>query len=175
MPVQLDPRTSFTLLTHDLAVAIEPWFDDADTTRHLGGREWVHQVLHLMSVMPGFVDGDITVLDRRAWVVEDDGRHVALIDVEVYNDRTASLAIVVNPDQRGCGVAQRVLVAIWDLPELANVDELFGSIDVGNEASRRCLLAAGFMVASEPDHQGMLRVEMKRHHAPAKVVTRHDR
>lgn len=153
---------TFTVLTPDLAAAIVPWFDDPDTVRHLGGREWVHTALHLMKVMPGYTDGNITVLDRRCWVVEEDCKHVALLDIEVYNDRTASLAIVVAPDQRQRGVARCILTAMWDLPALATVNSVFGCIDAGNEASRRCFAAAGFIVDDTPDHDGMLRVTAAR-------------
>lgn len=153
---------TFTVLTPDVAVAIEPWFDDPDTMRHLGGREWVHQAFHLVQAMPGYTDGDVTVLDRRCWVVEHEGQHVSLLDIEVYGDATASLAIVVAPDQRCRGVARRVLTAIWDLPELALVREVFGCIDAGNTASRRCFASAAFTVGDEPDHDGMVRVEARR-------------
>lgn len=60
-----------------------------------------------------------------AWepVVEEAGRQVALLDVEVYNDLTVSLAIVVAPGERRRGVARRVLAAMWSFPELAPVLE----------------------------------------------------
>lgn len=155
-------KLTFTPLTHDLALAIEPWFDDPDTMRHLGGRDWVHHALNLMKVMPGYSMGDVTVLDRQGFVIEEDGRRVALLDLEVYNDRTASLAIVVAPEERRRGVARRVLSCLWELPDLAGVESVFGCIDNGNEASRRCFSSAGFAIANKPDHEGMLRIEMRR-------------
>ncbi len=39
------------------------------------------------------------VLDRRAWIVEEDDAPVGLVDVEVYEDRTAGLAFVIAPDR----------------------------------------------------------------------------
>lgn len=48
----------FVLLTPNLARAVESWFDDPDTARSLGGRDWVHEALRLMRVRPGFsMDG----------------------------------------------------------------------------------------------------------------------
>lgn len=152
----------FILLTPDLARAIEPWFDDPDTARSLGGRDWVRQALHLMKVMPGFSMDGTTVLARECYVVEEDGQLVALLDVEIYDDLDASLAIVVAPEARRRGVGRRVLEAMWKLPELKEVKSVFGSIDADNEASRRLFKAAGFKIASKPDHDNMLRVEKVR-------------
>lgn len=152
----------FVRLTHDLARAIEPWFDDADTVRSLGGRQWVHHALHLMSVMPGFEMDGTRVLDRSCYVVEEHGRRVALLDIEVYDDLTASLALVVAPDSRGRGVGRRVVTAMWELPEMIQVKSVFGSIDADNPASLRCFAGAGATITTEPDRDGMLRAEMER-------------
>lgn len=153
---------NLSLLTPKLAVVIEPWFDDPDTARHLGGRDWIHHALNLMHLMPGMECDGTTVLGRYGWVIDVDDRSVAFLDVEVYDDRTASLAIVVAPEARGRGIARRVLSGIWEHEKLAGVDELFGSISVDNEAIRRCLLAAGFKVDDQPDHEGMYRVTAAR-------------
>jgi GNAT superfamily N-acetyltransferase len=149
----------FVCLDEVVARSIEHWFDDPDTARHLGGRDWIHQCVKLAREAPGTTTAEgTTVLARHCWVITERNDPAAFVDVEVYTDNRATVAIVVDPSMRGKGIARRVLLELWDRPELRGVSILFGGVDPGNAASLRCLLAAGFTVAAIPDHERMLEV-----------------
>jgi RimJ/RimL family protein N-acetyltransferase len=149
-PVQLRP------FTPDLLGAVAPWFDDAETVRWLGGREWPENILRLIADPPHEHRGS-TVRDRAGWVATLDGEPVALIDTEVYEDSTAALSLVVAPAQRRRGVGTSALAAIGRLLGRSHgVQALFGGVE-HNEASHRCVKAAGFVaVADDPDEEGFI-------------------
>jgi GNAT superfamily N-acetyltransferase len=85
-------------------------FDDPEARRGLGDRRWPEMILRLAADPPAEHRGH-GVVDRRAWIIEDDDICVGMIDVEIYADRTAGLAFVVAPGHRGRGVARRGLGA----------------------------------------------------------------
>ncbi|HEV8229464.1 MAG TPA: GNAT family N-acetyltransferase [Candidatus Limnocylindria bacterium] len=134
---------------NDIAT-VERWFDDDETRRRLGGREWPRQLLELVRTPPS------GTLERIAWLALDDEEQVGLVDVEIYPDRTASLALVVDPE-RCCRGHGRAILELVCRALSGRVRELRGGIETGNEASRRCALAADFApVASEPDADGFI-------------------
>lgn len=153
----------FVPLTGELICEVEEWFDDGATLRFLGGRDWIWRELWLLISQPGAVVGDVRVAGRHAWLVRDaDERFVGFIGVEVYDDDTAALSMVVAPEVRGLGVGRRVLGSLDELPELAGVERLVGGVEPANHAARQVLVAAGFKVSHKPDDEGMLDVERVR-------------
>jgi GNAT superfamily N-acetyltransferase len=103
----------FVALTPALVAFIEPWFDDPDTIRYLGGNHWLHRELDLMRDAPGVEFPGNTVVTRFVWVAFDGAdRPVGLLDVEPYADGTAGAVFVVAPHLRGEGVGQRILLAL---------------------------------------------------------------
>ncbi len=152
----------FEPLTAPLVAAIECWFDDANTIRYLGGRDWVHRALDLMRDTPGVDFKGNTVLARHVWIAFDEANQpVGLIDVEPYSDGTAGFAFVVAPPRRGQGIGKRILLALSQQEELKGVHTLIGAVEPENIASRFCLINANFTVAHVPDGEGMLVVEKK--------------
>jgi len=83
---------------------------------------------------------------------------VALIDTEVYADGTAALALVVAPAHRRRGAGAASLAAIGGLlARTRGVDALVGGVEQQNEASHRCVRAAGFVaVPDDPDEEGFI-------------------
>jgi RimJ/RimL family protein N-acetyltransferase len=143
--------------TPDLLGAVAPWFDDAETARWLGGRDWPENLLRLIADPPREHRGG-TVRERAGWVAMLDGEPVALIDTEVYLDGTAALSLVVAPARRRRGVGTSALAAIGELlAHTRGVDALVGGVEQRNEASHRCVKAAGFVaVAESPDDEGFI-------------------
>jgi RimJ/RimL family protein N-acetyltransferase len=142
--------------TPDLLGAVAPWFDDAVTVRWLGGRDWPENLLRLIAEPPQEHRGS-TVRERAGWIATLDGEPVALIDTEIYADGTAAVALVVAPAYRHRGVGTSALVAIGRLLARRGIDALIGGVEQNNEASHRCVKAAGFVaVAEEPDDEGFL-------------------
>jgi RimJ/RimL family protein N-acetyltransferase len=145
----------FTRFTAELLPEVEPWFDDSETIRFLGDRDWVRRALRLVDETPGTQYRGRTVLGRDVWIVFRQVP-VGFLDVERYDDGRAGCALVVAPAMRCQGIGRAILEAVWELPELADVEELIGGVEPENVASRRCLEAAGFRLSSEPDDEGML-------------------
>jgi RimJ/RimL family protein N-acetyltransferase len=146
----------FTRLTPESLPAVEPWFDDRETIRFLGDRNWVRRALRLVHETPGTEYRGRTVVGRDVWMIIFKHIPVGFIEVERYDDRCAECALVVAPAMRRQGIGRAILDAVWERPELAEVEELIGGVEPENVASRRCLEAAGFRLSSEPDKEGML-------------------
>lgn len=135
---------------------VEPWFDDAETARYLGGRDWPRETLALVRRRPS------GAVDRRAWLALDDDRIVGLADVEAYDDGTASVAIVVDPARRSRGNGGRILELVSQDLSSRGVREVRGGVHVGNIQSRRCALRAGFRpLASQPDADGFVEYALR--------------
>lgn len=100
--------------TPDLLDALAPWFDDAESVRWLGGRDWPENLLCLVADPPQEHRGS-TVRERAGWVATLDGEAVALIDTEIYEDGTAAISLVVAPAHRRRGVGAAALAAIGRL------------------------------------------------------------
>lgn len=147
-------------LTEDLANTIAPWFDDPDSIRYLGGRDWLYRELDLIHTAPGSEFRGHHVLARYVWVVHDlDDQPCCLVDIEPYDDGTAGMAIIVAPHRRNQGFGQQVLQALPTLTELRNVHKVVGAVEPENVQARHCFEQAGYTVADLPDEEGMLRIE----------------
>jgi len=153
------------VLEDDHLPIVEPWFDDEDTRRELGDREWIRRAVSLVATRPGSVEGDQLVTNRIVWVAFDSGVPVGLMDVETYEDSTASFALVVAPHRRKEGIGRRIIAAAVQHRRLAAISSWVVGVEPTNESSIRCLEGAGFRLTSlAPDNQGMLTYE--RHSAP---------
>jgi RimJ/RimL family protein N-acetyltransferase len=136
--------------------SVESCFDDAETQRWLGDRGWPLMVLRSAASLPA-EHNDTLLAWRRAWILEEDAVPIALVDVEAYADRTASLALLVAPAHRRQGVGRRALKMAAAELSAAGVREVFGGVQPENVASIRCLEAAGFARrADDPDADGFL-------------------
>lgn len=149
-----------TVLDENNLDLVLPWFDDDKTRLALGDRDWPRQALRLMETQPGTTDDDLKVNDRVVWVAFEQESPVGLIHIETYSDGSAGFAVVVSPTHRRRGLCVRLIRLAVDHPRVASVKTWFAGVDVDNEASIRCLMAAGFTRRSEqPDHESMLRYE----------------
>ncbi len=153
---------TFELLTPDCCDEIEGWFDDAETQRYLGGRDWLRREPELMQVCVGMEFRGCIVLARYVWVVREEGTPVALVDVEPYDDGTAGMALVVAPKARRRGVGRRVLSLLEERPELHAVYTIIGGVDPENIAMQRCLTQAGYTISATVDDEGMLALTRRR-------------
>jgi RimJ/RimL family protein N-acetyltransferase len=150
----------FMELDARLAKQIEPWFDDPDTQRYLGGRDWIARELDLIREMPGARQRDKTIVGRWGWVSFDGAEPVGFAGAERYDDGTASGTFVVAPDRRGQGLGRQVLSAMMDRSELAGVTRFVGGVEPDNVGCIRCLTALGSAPPSRVDDEGMLSFEI---------------
>jgi len=148
-PVELE---SFV---HSDRETVDPWFDDDDTRRFIGGTGWVeHALLHAPA--PRAEQRGRQVSARFMWVAREEGVAVGIVDIETYDDGTADLAMIVAPDHRRAGVCARILEAVIVHPALADVRVMRLGVEPDNVGAARCAERAGF--ASEPndlDEQGL--------------------
>jgi RimJ/RimL family protein N-acetyltransferase len=115
-----------------------------------------------MKTQPGSLEGDRLVTDRIVWVAFEGRFPVGLIDVETYEDSTASFALVVAPHRRGLGIGRGVIHATIQHPRLDAVSTWVVGVEPTNPPSIRCLEGAGFKLRSAtPDHQGLLIYEWR--------------
>ncbi len=154
-------KLSFTPITPDHVQEIEAWFDDPQTRRFLGGREWIRRLPTLLRDAPGVEFRGRRVLARHAWVVHAAENAAALVDVESYDDGTAGFALVVAPSMRGKGIGRRVLSDLETLGELSAVDAFIGAVEPENQAARHCMSGAQFRIEEQEDEEGMLRVSRR--------------
>jgi RimJ/RimL family protein N-acetyltransferase len=135
----------------DLAI-VEPWFEDTETQRWLGGKEWPRRLLELARLP-----------DRSAWLFTCAGRAVGLLDIERFADRSAAVAVVVAPEHRGAGMGTSILRSVLDLPESEGVEQVIGEVEVGNAVGERCVRAAGFGRSSDiPADERFVRFVLRR-------------
>jgi RimJ/RimL family protein N-acetyltransferase len=129
---------------------IEGWFDDPETQRWLGGRDWPRHLLELAQAP-----------DRFAVLFGRPGGPVALLDLDCSEDGTAAIALVVAPAHRRRGIATTVLQSLFSLAETRSVVEIIGEVEVGNVASERLVRAAGFSFDARTE-QGFDRFAIRR-------------
>ena len=150
----------FVPLTEELAHAIAPWFDDADTIRYLGNRNWLYRELKLMQTAPGSEFRGRRVLARYVWIIQDQvGRPCGLVDLEPYDNGTAGLALLIAPDQRGQGLGQHILCLLEARPELERIHGIVGGVEAENISAQRCFERAGYILSTVPDKEGFLRFQ----------------
>jgi len=159
-------------------VGIEPWFDDAETQKRLGGREWIRRMPALLGLTTGDELRGKFVTGRRMWLALDEtGAPVAFVDAETYDRYSAwdgsdwdhpvvsdvvevpsmGLSLVVDPARRRRGYGAATIHAIVAHPDLSDIGLFFGGVEADNVASIRCLTKAGFRLRSrEPDFERML-------------------
>jgi RimJ/RimL family protein N-acetyltransferase len=163
---------------------LEPWFDDLETQRRLGGRDWIRREPSLLGLTVGDEFRGKNVIDRRMWLSLDElGGPVAFVDGEMY-DRYATwdgsdwdhpvtsdvveapsmgLTLVVDPARRRRGYGTATLHAIVEHPDVSQIPLFFGGVEQDNVASIACLTRAGFHLRSpEPDFEGMLFYSLER-------------
>ena len=156
---------------------IEPWFSDDETQRWLGGPEWPRRMLDLaerpLDEFRGAVETgrfrwlawregvplgylDCGTYDR--WTTWDGDEVVATIDVP-----SGALAFTVAPAYRRLGYGRQILNALFEAPEVSDIELFGGGVEPENVSSVACLRAAGFsQMEQDPDYEGMLHFVRRR-------------
>jgi RimJ/RimL family protein N-acetyltransferase len=139
--------------THSDRDAVDPWFDDDDTRRFIGGTGWVeHSLMHPPS--PRTDRDGRQIAARFMWVAQEDGVSVGVVDVATYDNGTSDLALIVAPDHRRAGLCKRMLEAVIAHPALGGVHLMRLGVEPDNVGAARCAESAGF--SAEPsEEQGL--------------------
>lgn len=169
MPLELRPFVRAQL------PLVEPWFEDPETQRWLGGPDWPRMALDLTDAPLGefrgaqetgryqFLawDGDVSVgyidcgtCDRwTTWEGGPAGRGV----VSVIHEPAGGIAYVTDPALRRRGYGTAMVDALMQSSELSHVELFAAGIEPENTASVRCLRSAGFMPLDPvPDREGII-------------------
>jgi len=161
--------------TAELLPLVQPWFGHPEVRRRLGGPEWPERELDLMAVKPGGEYRGRRVLRCQSWVgLDSAGEPVGKIGGDVYDRWTGwdgsrpdhpvvtatrpgpamGLTYLVDPARWRTGYGTAMLRAVIDHGDVVDVRLFAAGIDADNEASRRCVAAAGFVLDDpEPDWQ----------------------
>lgn len=139
----LRPMTAADLPT------VASWFDDKETQRRLGGRDWPRQGLALLGP------------DRQLFLALDNALPVGLLDCETYPDGSASFALVTAPERRNRGIGRAMLSALLADKAYSHITRFFAGIERGNAASAALMLRCGF-VEGEEDEDGFTDFEYRR-------------
>lgn len=149
-------------MTHHDLVDVQPWFDDDESARWLGGREWPSEMLRLQTVVVGESSDGVTTTERSAFVaVDGDGVPIGLIDLEFYDNGTGSAALVVAPRARRHSVGREILAAVERVCLVRHINEIVGHVECGNVPSIRCLQAAGYTLSESVDADGLIAVSKR--------------
>jgi RimJ/RimL family protein N-acetyltransferase len=172
-----DSRISLRPLTSADLSLITPWFEDAETSRFLGGPGWPAQMLALAGRPAGTMFRGARQIDSHQYLALADAASVGYIDcgtfdrctvyggegpygpiiLETIDAVTASIAFVIAPELRRRGLGRAMIAAMIARPELRDVELFEAGVEPQNTASRHCLEAAGFEPGSaRPDVEGML-------------------
>lgn len=164
-------------LTTDDLPRIAGWFEDPETSRHLGGPEWPAAMLAYAEPSLGTVFRGATQIGAHHYLALADGVPVGYIDcgtfdrctvyggerpdgpiiLETIEAITGSIAFVVDPVRRRQGLGTSMIRALTHHPDLAAVELFEAGVDPENHGSRGALAAAGFRLPSPvPDCEGML-------------------
>lgn len=144
----------FVPLAPGIAEEITDWFDDEDMIQYLGGRDWLAASLRFERPV------DVSASDVTAvhtWIVVAADHPVAVVRVAKLEEPVAIMELAVAPTRRRRGVGKKVLAALWDLPELAGVDELYGEVASGHTGALALAAAAGFERVEDGDDRVRLR------------------
>jgi RimJ/RimL family protein N-acetyltransferase len=164
-------------LTRNDLSTVEPWFEDHQTSRYLGGRDWPGRMLELDERMIGAEFRGATQTSAHRFLACREGQPLGMIDCGVF-DRwtqyegenahgpiirdsievtTGSVAFVIDPALRNQGHGRSMIRALVGRRELSEVRMFEAGVEPENLASVRCLVAAGFRPHNnDPDFEGML-------------------
>jgi RimJ/RimL family protein N-acetyltransferase len=161
---------------------VQPWFDDVDTQRWLGGPGWPSLVVELGNAPLGEFRGAIET-GRHGWLAWNQRAPVGYIDC-VTTDRwttweggphgrgvvatihvpAANITYVVDPTVRRRGYGSMMVFELLAVPDLAHIELFAAGIEPDNVASIRCAHVAGFTpLDPTPDWEGIVYYIKRRH------------
>ncbi|MSN98586.1 GNAT family N-acetyltransferase [Bacillus paralicheniformis] len=124
---------------------LQTWFDDAEVKRRLEGMmpldEWFN-----------FADGNE---NYRVWAALKEGKPVGAVMVEVEEDSTGNIALLVDPLLRGGGYGKALIKRTMALPEMNRINKWFAGIEEDNKRCLACFRSVGYSLEhDQPDEDG---------------------
>jgi RimJ/RimL family protein N-acetyltransferase len=116
----------------DLPV-LERWFEDEETKARLGG----------MLPLARYFEFVLSTTNQKNFMAVSDNTPVGLVGFETYEDKTASIDLIVNPDYRNHGYGKAILFEAIKL--LDGCTEVHAYIERDNTASMKCFGACGYV------------------------------
>ena len=124
---------AFTPLDESGLSVIRSWFKDSELN---------HRIEYPTDMWFHFVSTDPNVY---SWIIEEDGRPVGQLQLDVDDSQTGYIGIYVNPTLRKQGYGKRILQSLFARSEVAPLKKIVAPAEINNLASRACLKSVGFL------------------------------
>ena len=153
----------FTPLNEMGLSVIRSWFNDP---------ELKHRIEYPTDLWFHFVSTDPNVY---SWIIEEDGRSVGQLQLDIDASQTGFIGIYVNPALRQQGYGKRILHSLFARPEIAPLNKIVAPAEIDNLASQACLKSVGFLQEeSAPVEEGFFSFVYTFANAGSKVEARGD-
>lgn len=86
---------------------------------------------------------------RFGYMIYQDLQPIAFLDLELYDDHSASIAFGVKPELRGKGLGKKIIQEVMNLPSLKTITQIHAGVEPDNIASQKVLLSNGFRKTTE--------------------------
>jgi RimJ/RimL family protein N-acetyltransferase len=116
--------------------ALERWFEETETKNRLGG----------MLPLARWFENVRILTNQKNYMALTGEVSTGMVTLETYEDRTASIALLVNPALRNQGFGKAIIRHALKL--LDGCTEVHAHIEQDNTASIRCFGACGFIECS---------------------------
>jgi len=128
---------------------LENWLQDEATRKHLGGILPLDNFIHYITTA--------AATEHLSFLVFENKEPLGMVDIEFTpNEQTASMSLLVHPNDRNKGVGSFILRATLQLSCLQNCSRLDAFIDPKNIPSIQCFQKNGFQKMNDlPDEDGM--------------------
>jgi RimJ/RimL family protein N-acetyltransferase len=141
------------MILKDVTIADSPlfeeWFShDEAGLKFVGSYRDIEQTLKLVGE------------HRKFWLAYENDIPVGFLDLEVDGTRGSS-SIYVAPDQRQKGFSLKLHSALAEQARKLGATDLFGYVELDNEASIRALEKAGYTRSPGLDKDGLLEYSLK--------------
>ncbi len=120
---------------------LEPWFNDEELKKRLGGFYPVVPQLEFI----------LQAEHHHAWVIKENEQMIAFLELEVENGGIANILFVMNPAYRGQGRCLDVLQKAKSLSIFQDLKEVHAYIEEDAMASKRCFEKAGYRYVSKEE------------------------
>jgi RimJ/RimL family protein N-acetyltransferase len=154
---------------------IRSWFSDPETKRWLGDESWVDMELEQQKDSIGTEFRGVKTLARYGWVVYENDNPIGYIDagigdkyvkyggedqngpiyLEIEDVLSSGIAFLVNPSERGRGIAAKMIKNLIERPVYKDVSIFEAGVEPENIGSIKVLEKAGFISDYIKDFEGM--------------------
>ncbi|MFS0616063.1 GNAT family N-acetyltransferase [Lederbergia ruris] len=113
---------------------LDEWFKDEEVLHRLGGTLPLNNWFQYVQKSPYYW----------AWLVQEQGRPVGAIWMEMDINFSTSIALLTHPQLRNKGYGTKMLQTLLQRPELSQAEKIEVGIEPDNPSSLKCFKHIGF-------------------------------